>query len=141
MHYSMHQAVKGRNETRFVFLASSIDPLFLFTLYSICPLTLVSIYDDCIHEHDIFYCIDATFVCFTFNVCYVNRQNFQWRSLEKNLLHNILHIPLQIILTQHVILFAPDYVINEPFLSLICTDQLKYVRDELIWHGRRKEMH
>ena len=53
MHYSMHQAVKGRNETRFVFLASSIDPLFLFTLYSICPLTLVSIYDDCIHEHGI----------------------------------------------------------------------------------------
>ena len=60
----MHQAVKGRNETRFVFLASSIDPLFLFTLYSICPLTLVSIYDDCIHEHDIFYCIDTTFVFF-----------------------------------------------------------------------------
>ena len=62
-------------------------------------------------------------------------------ALEKNLLHNILHIPLQIFLTLHVILFAPDYVINEPFLSLICTDQLKYVRDELIWHGRRKEMH
>ena len=60
---------------------------------------------------------------------------------RKNLLHNILHIPLQTILTLLVILFAPDYVIHEPFLSLICTDQLKYVRDELIWHGRRKEMH
>ena len=137
MHYSMHQAVKGRNETRFVFLASSIDPLFLFTLYSICPLTLVSIYDDCIHEHGIFHCIDTKFVFLpsmsVTSACHSGQR--------KNLLHNILHIPLQTILTLHVILFAPDYVIKEPFLSLICTDQLKYVRDELIWHGRRKEMH
>ena len=139
MHYSMHQAVKGRNETRFVFLASSIDPLFLFTLYSICPLTLVSIYDDCIHEYGIFYCIDTTFVFFTFNVCYVNRQDFQWRSTSYITTSYIFHCKQFWHYMQCY--FPPDYVINEPFLSLICTDQLKYVRDELIWHGRRKEMH
>ena len=129
MHYSMHQAVKGRNETRFVFLASSIDPLCLFTLYSICPLTLVSIYDDCIHEHGI-----STVLIQRLYV-------LPSMSVTSNLLHNILRIQLQTILALLVILFAPDYVIIEPFLSLICTDQLKYVRDELIWHGRRKEMH
>ena len=142
LYYALFYASSSKRKKWDTFCFSCFFHWSSFSVHSVFNLSL----NACIHLWWLysrtwhFYCIDTRFVFFTFNVCYVNTSPCH-SGQRNNILHNILHIPLQTILTLLVILFAPDYVINEPFLSLICTDQLKYVRDELIWHGRRKEMH